>query len=249
MTKWIEVEPVASITASKVTNFVWKNIVCRFSVPQCLISDNGTQFLSTQFRKFCEELKIKQRFSSVEHPQTNGQAEAANKVILNALRRRISKAKTCWPDELPRIIWAYHTTPQSSTHETPFSLVYGTDALLPIQVDQQRDSAQRNDEPDIRANLDILDEVRELARITSEAMKKKVERRYKTKVRPRDFMEHDLVLRKAHAAEIENKLSPKWTGPFRVKTALPGGAYKLETLDGAIIPRTWNATNLRFYFS
>jgi len=52
-TKWIEVEPVAQITAHKVHHFVWKNIVCRFEVPRCLVSDNGTQFASQQLGKLC----------------------------------------------------------------------------------------------------------------------------------------------------------------------------------------------------
>jgi len=152
--------------------------------------------------------------SSVEHPQTNGQAEVANKIIVKGLKRRISTAKTSWPEELPRIIWAYHTTPQSTTHETPFSMVYGTDALLPIELDYRTTEQTRNEEQevdilDIKANLDVLEEVRELARIISEATKRRVERKYKTKVRPRCFQTNDMVLRRAHITEIEVILSPK----------------------------------------
>jgi len=142
-------------------------------------------------------------------------------------------------------------TPQTTTHETPFNLVYGTDALLPTEFGnstRERVSPEV-DHQSIRGNLEVLEEVRELARITSEATRRRVERRYQTKVRPHDFKENDLVLRKAHAAELEDKLSPKWVGPFRVQKVLLGGAYKLETLDGTTIPRTWNAANLRFYFS
>jgi len=149
----------------------------------------------------------------VEHPQTNGQAEAANKVILRALKRRILTVKTSWPDELPRILWAYHITHQSTTQETPFSLVYETDALLPVEIGHPASESsgliRSNDEQGLRANLDALEEVRELARITSEAAKRRIERRYKTKVRPRDFKVNDLVLRRAHAIEIIDKLSPK----------------------------------------
>ena len=67
-TKWIEVEPVAQITAHKIQHFVWKNIVCRFGVPRHLISDNGTQFASQQLGKLCTEVGTKQVFASVEHP-------------------------------------------------------------------------------------------------------------------------------------------------------------------------------------
>ena len=113
-TKWIEAETVAQITTHRVQHFVWKNIVCRFGVPRRLISDNGTQFASQQLGKLCTEVGIKQVFASVEHPQTKGQVESANRVLLRGLKRRLEKAKGAWADEVPRIVWAYHTTPQSS---------------------------------------------------------------------------------------------------------------------------------------
>lgn len=189
----------------------------------------------------------------MEHPQTNGQAEAANRVILRARRRRITTVKSDWPEELPGIMLAYHTTPQSTTRETPFSLVYGTDTVLPLEIEQPsfwvRTFSIALTEEGTRANLDMIDEVREAAKVTSEVMKRRVESKFKTKVVPRSFVKSDLVLRRAHPLQIEDKLSPKWTGPFRIKQVLANGAYTLETLDGLEIPRTWNAVNLRFFFS
>ena len=98
-------------------------------------------------------------------------------------------------------------------------------------------------------NLDLLDKAREEARIKAEAVKRRVEHQYNSKVKPRQFLVANLVMRKAHPCELENKLSPKWTGPFRVTEAQGNGSYKLETLEGGSIPRTWNAANLKFYFS
>jgi len=100
-----------------------------------------------------------------------------------------------------------------------------------------------------KLNLDLLDEVREEARIKAEALKRRVEYKYNSKLRPRQFQVVDLVIWKAHPYQLENKLSPKWTNPFRVTEALGNGAYRLETLEGGAIPCTWNATNLHFYFS
>ena len=100
-----------------------------------------------------------------------------------------------------------------------------------------------------KVNLDLLDEIREEARIKAKALKIKVAYKYNSKLRPRQFQVADQVMRKAHSYQLENKLSPKWTGPFRVTEALGNGAYRLETLEGGAIPRAWNATNLKFYFS
>ena len=133
-TKWIEAEPVAQITAHKVQHFVWKNIVCRFGVPRRLVSDNGTQFTILQLGKLCSEIGIKLVFAFVEHPQTNGKVESANRILLRGLKRRLEKAKGAWAEEVPRIVWAYHTMPQTSTMETPFNLVYGLDAMIPVEI-------------------------------------------------------------------------------------------------------------------
>ena len=179
--------------------------------------------------------------------------ESANKILLRGLKRRLEKAMGLWAEEVPRIVWSYHTTPQTSTMETPFSLVYGSDAMIPVEIHEssprfQNFVAEESNE-EMRVNLDLLDEAREEARIKAEAVKRRVERQYNSKVRPRQFQVADLVMRKAHPYELENKLSPKWTGPFRVTEAKGNGSYSVETLEGGPIPRTWNTTNLNFDFS
>jgi transposase InsO family protein len=81
-TKWIEAEPLAKITAHNILRFFKRNILARFGIPQSVVTDNGPQFTDKKFREFLAELGTTQHFTSVEHPQTNGQAEAANRVIL-----------------------------------------------------------------------------------------------------------------------------------------------------------------------
>ncbi|XP_015967232.1 uncharacterized protein LOC107490950 [Arachis duranensis] len=114
-TKWIEAEPLASITATQCRKFVWRQIITRFGIPEVVISDNGTQFADKKFREFLEGLHISHRFSSVEHPQTNGQVESANKIIVKGLKKRLDEAKGLWADELGSVLWSYRTTPQTTT--------------------------------------------------------------------------------------------------------------------------------------
>jgi len=106
-TKWIVVEPLTSISAKNVQSFVWKNIMCRFGLPNMIVSDNGRQFIDRGLQTFYEDLGIKSVTSSVKHPQTNGQAEAANKVLLNELKKRLRTTKGRWIEELPEVPWAY----------------------------------------------------------------------------------------------------------------------------------------------
>ena len=117
-----------------IKNLVWKNIVMTFGVPNSLISNNGLQFDSRAFHEFCSDLGIKNRYSTPAYPQSNGQAEAINKAIVNGLRKRLDGAKGKWAKELPNILWAYRTTPRRSIRETPFSLTYGAEAIIPTEV-------------------------------------------------------------------------------------------------------------------
>ena len=92
-TKWVEAEPLASITQQKVKNFVWKNIMCRFWVPKVLVSDNGRQFGNAIFRDFCEHFEIQNHYSSPAYPQANGQAEVANRSLLKIIKTWLEGAK------------------------------------------------------------------------------------------------------------------------------------------------------------
>ncbi|XP_058783680.1 uncharacterized protein LOC131658400 [Vicia villosa] len=143
-TKWIEAEALAKITSQNVLRFYKRNILARFGVPQAIITDNGTQFTDRKFQEFVAKLGTKQHFTSVEHPQTNGQAEAANRVILRGLKRRLGEAKRAWVEELHSVLWAYRMTPHSSTGETPFRLTYGTEAVIPVEI---REPSRRTESP------------------------------------------------------------------------------------------------------
>jgi len=136
--------------------------------------------------------------------------------------------------------------------ETPFSLVYGSDAMIPVEIHESSPSFQNfvveESNEERRVNLDLLDEAREEARIKAEAVKRRVERQYSSKVKPRQFQIGDLVMRKAHPYELENKLSPKWSGPFRVTEAKGNGSYNLETLEGGSHPTQLECSQLKILF-
>ncbi|KAK3039116.1 hypothetical protein RJ639_028862 [Escallonia herrerae] len=163
-TKWTEAEALATITASKCEEFFWKSVVWHFGVPKVLITDNGKQFDNSNFRSFCEGLSIGFHFTSVAHPQSNGQTENMNRSILQGLKRKLNDAKGEWVDELPKVLWAYRTTPHSVTGEIPFLLCFGTEALLPVEVGlptvQVLQFSEVENEENLRGNLDLLDDVR-----------------------------------------------------------------------------------------
>ncbi|KAL5573637.1 hypothetical protein UlMin_023234 [Ulmus minor] len=116
-----------------------------------------------------QDLGIHKHFSSVAHPQSNGQVEAVNKTIKNNLEQKLNRAKGAWVNELPRVLWAYRTTCRTSTNETPFSMTYGTEAVVPIEIGELSFRTEQFD-PDLNVeglslNLDLLEIKRDNAQI------------------------------------------------------------------------------------
>ncbi|KAA3473236.1 Retrovirus-related Pol polyprotein from transposon 17.6 [Gossypium australe] len=85
-------------------------------------------------RQPAELLQITLAQSSVKMPQANGQVETMNKKILTALKKKVGQAKGAWLEELPGILWALRTSPHTTTGETTFSLVYGTEVAIPAEI-------------------------------------------------------------------------------------------------------------------
>ena len=104
-TKWVEAEPLSNIRDVDAKRFVWKNIVIRFGIPRTLISDNGLQFDSKAFRRYCCDLAITNRYSTLAYPQENGQVKAINKVVVSGLQKRSEGVKGRWVKELPHVLW------------------------------------------------------------------------------------------------------------------------------------------------
>ncbi|GJY71277.1 reverse transcriptase domain-containing protein [Tanacetum coccineum] len=156
-----------------------------------------------------------------------------------------------WIEEVPHVLWAHRTMIKSSNGDTPFSLTYGTEAVIPAEIGMptlrttEIDMVQ-NDEA-LEINLDLLEERREQAAIREARSKAKMEKYYNSKVRNTSFKPGDLVYRNndvSHARD-SGKLGPKWEGPYEVTEALGKRAYKLRDHDGKLLPRTWNVHNLK----
>ncbi|VFQ67149.1 unnamed protein product [Cuscuta campestris] len=130
-TKWVEAAPVPTITEEQMRKFVSKQILCRFGVPQQIITDNGTQFEARGFNEFLQSWGIKHSYAAVGYPQTNGQVENTNITIVDGLKKKIMECKSAWVEELPYIVWTYRTNPRKATGETPFALTYGFEARAP----------------------------------------------------------------------------------------------------------------------
>ena len=125
-TKWIEAKPIKKLKSRTTIKFM-REIIYRYGVPHNIITDNGSNFDKEEFRHFCFSQGTRVDYASVAHPQTNGQAERTNGLILQGLKPRLMRdlehAAGAWVSELPFVLWGLRTTPNRSTGRTPFFLV------------------------------------------------------------------------------------------------------------------------------
>lgn len=96
------------------------------------------------------------------HPQANGLVERANGSLMHGIKTRLGRAKAGWVDELPNVLWAHRTSLKTSNGETPFSLTYGSEAVIPAKIGMPTHRTMmfnpEDNEEEQRLNLDLLQE-------------------------------------------------------------------------------------------
>ncbi|KAJ6813181.1 uncharacterized protein M6B38_147455 [Iris pallida] len=131
--KWAEAVPLAEVKTSNVISFLKRHVIYHFGLPRRIMHDNGPQFASHVFYRFCDKHHIQNVASTPYNPAANGLAEAFNKTASNSARSLFSN-KHDWNEKLGECLWAYRTTVRTATGNTPFSLVYGSEAVLPLET-------------------------------------------------------------------------------------------------------------------
>ncbi|XP_076898214.1 uncharacterized protein LOC143551723 [Bidens hawaiensis] len=147
------------------------------------------------------------------------------------------------------------TTPKNATGQTPFSLVFGAEAIIPTEMvypiakTSIRDP-QTNDE-NLVQDLDTVEELRDQERFRMVTYQQKIAGAYNKNIRIRRFRVEDLVLQKAFQNKTkpaDGNLAPKWEGPYLIESKAGKGAYRLMNMEGDMLPRAWNAFHLKKYF-
>ncbi|KAI5436741.1 hypothetical protein KIW84_023018 [Lathyrus oleraceus] len=187
----------------------------------------------------------------------NGAVEAANKNIKKIVQKMVVTYKD-WHEMLPFALHGYRTSVRTSTGATPYSLVYGMEAVLPVEVeipslrvllDVKLDEAEW-----IRTRfneLSLIEERRLAAVCHGQLYQRRMKRAFDQKVRPRTFQTGDLVLKRILPPGTDNrgKWTPNYEGPYVVKKVFSGGALMLTTMDGEDFPSPVNSDVVKKYFA
>ena len=150
------------------------------------------------------------------------------------LKKRLEGSHGKWAEELHGVLWASRTTPKTATQETPYSLVYGSEAIIPTEMHMRktvsRSTSQEENYELMTLSLDLLDEKRGAARLRNWSYQQDVARTYNKKIRTRTIQQGDWVLRRVEIAI--GKLAPGWEGPNKVIEVRGAGAYMLQDSKG-----------------
>jgi transposase InsO family protein len=201
LSKWIEALTIFNVRSKEAVSF-FTDIIYRFGIPNTIITDNGTQFIGKKFLNFCDDNNIHVDWSAVAHPKMNRQVERANDMILQGLKphifKQLEKFRARWVAELPSVLRSLRTTPCRATGFTPFFMVHGSEAVLPMDINYGSPRVQAYTEQGNQATLedaiDQLDEARDVALLRCTKYQQALRRCNERNVRPCEFHIGDLVL-------------------------------------------------------
>lgn len=256
-TKWTEAKPIRKLDGKTRVNFM-RGIIFRFGIPHSIITDNGTNFASEEFKSLCRAQGTRVDFDFIAHLQSNGQVEHANCLILQGLKPRLltpmERVAGAWVKELPSILWSLRTTPNCSTQPTPFFMVYGVQVIMPSGVlhDSPRVVAylEAKDEQARQDRLGLFDETQELGLSCLAIYQQNLHCYHSWQVQGHAFSVGGLVCRLDQNPKDKHKLCPPCEGTFIISKVLNNGAYRLYDINkDEESERTWNINLLRPFYT
>ncbi|GJT44545.1 retrovirus-related pol polyprotein from transposon TNT 1-94 [Tanacetum coccineum] len=199
------------------------------------MAPGGARFLVIAIDYFTKWVKAKPLVSTTEkHMETF--IKVTNRDIVKGMERRLGKTHQGWIDELPQVVWVHMTTLKSSNGENPFSLVYGSKAVVPIEISVEtkriKEFEVRQYEKRRREDLDILEERREIASIREAYYKQKLEGYYNKCVQPSTF-KPELALNLLLWCRISNPTIESSNKP-PVKVEVPSELPKVSLVNASL---------------
>ena len=249
LTKWPEAKAMKKATAQNVVEFLYETIICRFGCPQIIQSDRGSHFNNQIMEDLCKKFMIKHKLSSPYHPQTNGLVERFNRTLCETLAKLILKENQ-WDQHINSALFAYRTMKQGTTKRTPFYMMYGKEATLPI--DEIGEIVEINKEKELLHRtyqiINIQEDREEVLNTIKESQQTQKEN-HDCKIKEITFKIAEKVLLKDSAKEKQwsGKLQPKWKGPYYVHDISGKGTYRLRTIEGQVLKAPYNVKQLKRY--
>ncbi len=248
-TRWVEMFPIRSATAQTVANVFRKEILTRWGVPDFLISDRGTQFVSAIFKEVCEHWNVTPKLTTAYHPQTN-MTERINRTLKSMIAVFVDDNHKKWDQYLPEIRFAMNSAVQETTGMSPAELHLGRKLQGPM--DKLLKGESHDLSPDA-SHYDTVYHLKQLQRRAKENSKKAHQRQlrnYNKNRRDMSFKERERIwMRNFPQSSAKDhftaKLAPKWKGPYRVIHQMGPVNYKIALESRGEDVRVVHVCNLK----
>lgn len=233
----------------QLANTTLRTIIGPHGMPKSLVSDRDARITARFWRELSRVLGSEVNLSTAQHPQSDGQSEREIQTLVTALRGYVGAMGDDWDEYLPALELAFNSKVQASTGAAPFTLVYGTEARLPI--DCALDDARPATVPAVGQRAERMKQAINWARSKAEMAQAKQKRLADAHRRKLELREGDQVLLATDGLQLRSgthKLTARYVGPFRVVGAVNDNAVTLELppLLGALHP-TINVSRLKLY--
>ena len=231
-TKWTEAYPMPDMEAVTVAGILVNQFICRFGTPEQIHTDQGRNFESILFQELCQMMDVRKTRTTPYHPQSDGMIERFNRTLLSLISINITDHQDNWDDLLPKVMFAYRSSVHESTKKTPYSLVFGREVKLPIDIvfglpSPKDNTCKSKYVLELRRQLENSYEfVREKLKTSQERQKVIYDRRRDGKY----FEQGDLVwLNRPFVPKgISRKLFRPWQGPFKIVKVISDVVYRVE---------------------
>ncbi|CAM4977180.1 unnamed protein product [Rotaria socialis] len=213
LSKFVVAKAVRDCSATTAVKFLINDVILKYGTPTCILTDNGTHFTAQIMNNLFQHLGVTHLYSTVYHPQTNGQIERFNATMDGKIAALCNERRTNWDEVLQYVTFNYNTSIHATTKQTPFEMMHGRQATLPF--DQQKEIISLTQDPEhgekIRIYLEKL--VRE-ARNNIIKNQQQYKTRYDLNRQNLSLKLNDLVLIKTR--NIRNKFDIRYEGPFKI---------------------------------
>jgi len=261
--KWVEAEAIKDKTADTVADFLYQ-LICRHGCYDIQINDQGREFVNQVSTTLHQLTGVKQHISSAYHPQSNGLTERNNRTIQSSMLRILGSTEDQWVKVLPGLLFAYRTSVQKSTGFTPFYLMYGRQAKLPLEFEASDDVTTADtvaemiiDESidnDVQTRLSAINHLRSaVSKSVSENIVRAQDRQkrdyQKRHLKKTPFAQGDDVLlwNLRRADRKGGKMQSPWLGPYKIGRVCGKGTYELVNEEGATLQKKANGANLKMF--
>jgi len=243
-TKWIEAIPTRKIDHHVIIKFLTENIFTKFSCPHKLVTDNVAAFRAKELVDMCVLMGIKLVHSTSYYPQGNGLAESSNKSLIRIIKKLLEDNKRNWDSKLKYALWADRVTTKKSTGNSPCKLIYGTNAIFPIQLILPMAKflqEEQNEEKEMAKRITDLVEVHQIWDQLVEkfvAHQKRIKEAFERKAETSSFQVGDLVLKWDALKEKKGnhgKFDALWTRPFVIAQMQGNNTFMLQSMEGEIV--------------